>query len=100
MDKNRLTKAIRRSSYPFLVAPKNFWIDANDNYLDMEDDMDLQYLRGCLNYLKKHKTEIYRGTIGFHDDFEITDFDEFQNLLKELYADKVEELEINIKNRA
>ncbi|MGX7180657.1 hypothetical protein [Enterococcus italicus] len=99
MNKKEMLKAIRKSSYPFLSAPKNLWINANNELIDMEE-MDLNYLKSCQNYLKNHKTDIFRGLIGFHDKKNITDFDSIKELLKELYVNKLEELYLNIKNRA
>lgn len=99
MNKKEMLKAIRKSSYPFLSAPKNFWINSDDELVDMEE-MDLNYLKSCQNYLKNHKTDIFRGSIGFHQKKNITDFDGIKELLKELYVTKLEELDLNIKNRA
>ncbi|RYJ90623.1 hypothetical protein EWH84_11555 [Enterococcus faecium] len=99
MSNKEMLKAIRKSSYPFLSAPKNFWINANNELIDMEE-MDLNYLKSCQNYLKNHKTDIFRGSIGFHDKKNITDFDDIKELLKELYVNKLEELDLNIENRA
>lgn len=99
LSNKEMLKAIRKSSYPFLSAPKNFWINSDDELIDMEE-MDLSYLKSCQNYLKNHKTDIFRGSIGFHDKKNITDFDGIKELLKELYVNKLEELDLNIENRA
>ncbi|MGC3722361.1 hypothetical protein [Enterococcus faecalis] len=99
MNKKEILEAIEESRFAFLIASENCWIDRYDKENDMKK-MKLRHLKDCKNMLINAKQDIFNCKISSYLEENITDLEEYQNLVEELYTTKLEELDLNIKNRA
>ena len=74
-------------SFPYLFAPKGFWIDADENIHDIKN-MQEDYLKNCINMVKslEKNVEMYNRSLSECD-------------LEKKQNDKLKELTEELKNR-
>lgn len=76
-----------KRSFPYLFAPKGFWIDADENIHDIKK-MEEDYLKNCINMVKRleKNVEMYNRSLSEWD-------------LEKKQNDKLKELTEELKNR-
>lgn len=74
-------------SFPYLFAPKGFWIDSYENIYDIEE-MPEDHLKKCINTVKRleKNVEMYNRSLSECD-------------LEKKQNDKLKELTEELKNR-
>ena len=76
-----------KRSFPYLFAPKGFWIDSYENIYDIKK-MEEDYLKNCINMVKRleKNVEMYNRSLSEWD-------------LEKKQNDKLKELTEELKNR-
>ena len=76
-----------KRSFPYLFAPKGFWIDGDENRHDIKK-MEEDYLKNCINMVKRleKNVEMYNRSLSEWD-------------LEKKQNDKLKELTEELKNR-
>lgn len=91
MDKFNVRELLEKTSYPFLVAYENEWINSEGKVLSF-DDMSKKYLKNCYKYLLDQKEEIKRGFFLQGIKFDESQYKNIVDIASELYERKVSEL--------
>lgn len=92
MDELNVRKLLEKTSYPFLAAYENEWINADRKTLTF-DEMEKEYLEHCYRYLLKQKESIRRGFFLQGVKFDKNQYKNIISITMELYNQKVRELE-------
>lgn len=91
MDEFEVRELLKKSSYPFLAAYSNEWIDSDGRKLSF-DDMARKHLENCYNMLQEQKYGIERGFFLGGVKYDESKYEEIVEITKRLYYAKMEEL--------
>ena len=91
MDEVDVRELLEKTSYPFLAAYENEWINSEGKVLSF-DDMDKKYLNNCYNYLLERKEQIKRGYFLQGVKFDRSQYENIVGITSELFERKVSEL--------
>lgn len=95
MDELDVRKLLERTSYPFLAAYENEWINADGDTLTF-DEMGKKYLRNCYGYLLEQKESIERGFFLQGVKFDKNQYEDIVSITIKLYNKKIKELKKHI----
>lgn len=91
MDEFDIRELLKKTSYPFLAAYENKWIDA-DGKTHSFDEMGKKYLKNCYKYLQEQKENIERGIFLQGIKFDRNQYKNIMRTTMELYNKKINEL--------
>lgn len=94
MDELEVRELLKKTSFPFLAAYEEEWINAEGKTLTF-DEMGKSYLESCRNYLKKQKGNIDRGFFlqGAKVIYDESQYENIVDITKKLYERKLKELD-------
>lgn len=91
MDEFDVRELLKKTSYPFLAAYDNEWINSEGNILSF-DDMSKKYLNNCYKYLLDRKEDIERGFFLEGTKYDKSQYENILGITNELFERKVNEL--------
>ena len=91
MDEFDVRELLKGTSYPFLAAYENEWIDAYGSVFTF-DEMGKKYLKNCHKYLLEHRENIERGFFLQGIKFDKNQYENILRIAIELYNKKINEL--------
>lgn len=95
MDEIDIRELLKKTSYPFLAAYENEWINADGHTLSF-DEMGKKYLKNCYKYLLEQKENIERGFLLQGIKFDKNQYENIMRTTIEFYNKKINELKIYI----
>lgn len=96
MDELSVRILLEKTSFPYLAAYPNEWIDA-DGKRKTFDEMGKNYLKNCYIMLQKQKYNVEHGYCLQGVKYNKTQYKEICEIIKKLYNDKVSEIENYLK---
>lgn len=96
MDEYEVREVLKKSSYPFLAAYNNEWIDSDGKELSF-DDMGRTYLKNCYKMLQEQKYGIEHGFFLEGVKYDEAKYEEIVETTKRLYYAKTDELKNYLK---
>lgn len=91
MDEFDVRELLEKTSYPFLAAYENEWINSEGKVLSF-DDMSKKYLKNCYKYLLVRKEEIKNGSFLQGVKYDKSQYQNIVDITNELFERKVSEL--------
>jgi hypothetical protein len=91
MDEFDVRELLKETSYPFLAAHENEWINSEGNILSF-DDMSKKYLENCYKYLLEQKEKIKKGFFLQGVKYDKSQYENIVDITNELFERKVSEL--------
>lgn len=96
MDELTLRGILEESSFPYLAAYEEEWIDAHGKTISF-DEMGKLHLMNCYKMLERQKKTIERGRFLQGVKFNKSQYDDIVEMTKELYYKKMDELKNYLK---
>lgn len=91
MNELGVRELLKKTSYPFLAAYENEWIDSDKKLLQF-DDMSKKYLQNCYKYLLERKEDIERGFFLQGIEYDKGQYENIVSITSELFERKVREI--------
>lgn len=91
MDESDVREKLLKSSYPYLAAFENEWIDAELKTMSF-DEMGKTYLQRCYNMLEPQKYDVEHGFVLKEIKVKKSQEDKASEIIKDLYYRKIKEL--------
>lgn len=95
MDIETVRDLLRESTFPYLAAYENEWINS-EGTIEF-DEMGKKHLKNCLAMLEEQRYTVEHGFVLENLEYDKAQYNEILNTVKELYYKKIEEIKKYLK---